>query len=581
MKKILYCSNFSKAKTGFGRHARTVLTYLYGTGKYEIVEYAAAPYSWSSPELKSLPWKAYGAIPDNHDEVARHTGNPHFMRQVSYGGWNIDKIVNQEKPDIVIACEDIWAFGGAENDNIKIQAWWDRPWWNKIPCVIWTPVDSLPIFPLLSDNAKKIKNLWVKSEFAEKEMARLGFDHVKTIPALIDEKPFRPLDRISVSKIRNGLGISDDMPVFGFVFRNQLRKLVVTLLEGFKEFKVKNPTSNAKLHLHTNFVNGQWDIPRAIANLQINPNDVLCTYICRKCKKSLIAPFSGPIKNCSACNTENSVCNPDHNFGITEDELNIIYNIYGFNGAYIHPATSGGFEMPLLEAIYAGALAATVPYSFGTSYIDNGIADVIDSDVNVWEEGSMFLKAQPKKNSISDLLEYYASMPTEQRLDISKHRREKALDMFAPDRHLKDLEKFIDEQPETNYNFDFDGINEYMPSIEKMFLPTKKKRLLYTMPASNGDCLVSLSVLESIKRVYPLDDWDIYVATSPQFMEIFKHLEWVNIIPFHPIMENYRYMEGCGGNKGIVDICFIPHVMTQRVYSYHHNGIDTCELQKI
>lgn len=580
MKKILYSSNFSKASTGFGRHARTVLTHLYSTGKYEIVEYAAAPYTFNHPRCKTVPWKCYGALADSPEAYGILNNDPKFMRQIAYGAWNLDKVVKEEKPDIFIACEDIWAFDGAERDGIKMPPLWEREWWNKIPCVIWTPVDSLPIFPLLTENADKIKNLWVKAPFAENELHRLGYGHVKTVPALIDDKPFKPLDRKVISGIRNSLGITDDMPIFGFVFRNQLRKLVITLLEGFKKYKDQNPESKAKLHLHTHFNNGQWDIPRAIKELGLNNNDILCTYICRHCKKIILSPFRGQKQNCAACRTKESISNPDHDFGVTEEELNIIYNIYAFNGGYIHPVTSGGFEMPILEAIYAGAPAATVPYAFGTNFVDNGIADTIESKTNVWEEGSLFIKAQPSADSVYELMSKYANMTLEERTQLSTERRNKALELFQAEKHLIELEKFIDEQPETDYNFNFTGFIPEPVNIAKWFLPTKRKRLLYTMPGSNGDCLVSLSVLESLKRIYPIKEWDFYVATSPQFMEIFKHLDWVTTIPFHPLMENYKLMEGCGDEPGLVNICFMPHLLTQRLHSYHHNGEDICELQK-
>ena len=39
-KKIVFQSDFSLAKTGFGRNAKTILKYLYKTGKYDIVHYS-------------------------------------------------------------------------------------------------------------------------------------------------------------------------------------------------------------------------------------------------------------------------------------------------------------------------------------------------------------------------------------------------------------------------------------------------------------------------------------------------------------------------------------------------------------
>ena len=67
-KKIVYQSDFSLAKTGFGRATRAILTYLYNTGKYDIVNYCCG-LQYSNPELKKTPWKSTGALPDNPREI--------------------------------------------------------------------------------------------------------------------------------------------------------------------------------------------------------------------------------------------------------------------------------------------------------------------------------------------------------------------------------------------------------------------------------------------------------------------------------------------------------------------------------
>ena len=55
-KKLLFQSDFALAKTGFGRNARVVLSYLYSTGKYEILHYCCG-IPQSNPALKRTPWK--------------------------------------------------------------------------------------------------------------------------------------------------------------------------------------------------------------------------------------------------------------------------------------------------------------------------------------------------------------------------------------------------------------------------------------------------------------------------------------------------------------------------------------------
>ena len=150
-KKILFHSNWSKLKSGFGRNARQILSYLFSQDKYDIVEYACnAHLRFNDKACESMPWKCYGGLPDNDAEIA-HLEDQSQLRSVSYGGWNIDKVIEIEKPDVYLGVEDIWAFGG----------YWDKEWWKHLTPALWTTLDSVPIIPLARDNATKIPNFWV------------------------------------------------------------------------------------------------------------------------------------------------------------------------------------------------------------------------------------------------------------------------------------------------------------------------------------------------------------------------------------------------------------------------------------
>ena len=50
-KKILFHSDFALSKTGFGRNTKAILSYLYNTGKYDIVSIAGG-LTKNHPELK-------------------------------------------------------------------------------------------------------------------------------------------------------------------------------------------------------------------------------------------------------------------------------------------------------------------------------------------------------------------------------------------------------------------------------------------------------------------------------------------------------------------------------------------------
>jgi len=42
-------------------------------------------------------------------------------------------------------------------------------------------------------------------------------------------------------------------------------------------------------------------------------------------------------------------------------------------------------------------------------------------------------------------------------------------------------------------------------------------------------------------------------------------------------MENLLTMEGHGVNEGYFDIAFLPHIGTQKIFDYQHNGKDKVE----
>jgi glycosyltransferase involved in cell wall biosynthesis len=631
-KKILFNSNFSKFSTGFGRHARAILTRLFKTGKYEIIEYSAGPLLYSDNRCKSVPWKCYGALPDSQKERETVARNELEARLISYGHYYIDKIVNEHKPDVAIFVEDIWGVNG----------YWDKNWFNKINSIVWTPVDSLPVHPILEASAGKIKNLWVKADFAKKALHDMGHTHVQTWPAIIDQDPFFPLDEESRNYYRKLFKL-DDCFVIGFVFRNQLRKLVGSLFDGFKKFKEEqlkiNPNFKAKVLLHTFWDESEgWNIPQLIKQVGLSNEDVVTTYICRNCHKITVNHYAGQNLECVSCGAKNSVSNPSVDYGLTEGELNVIYNVMDY---YCHPMTSGGFEIPMLEASLAGVPLGTCPYACGEIYTEN--KNVYPFDISFYRErNSNFWKSQPSIESIAKSMTHFYEMGRDKRKEIGQGMREWAISNFNPDTEVKKLEEFIDSLPEADHDFnstpnpeypfvdiennidfikslynnilkidmpedneEFQNIikninngvshesvyNEFIKHAKHLLQANEKtdfkslfddngnKRLLYIMPKSLGDCYMSLAVLDSIKKTYN-EGWDIYVATEPRYFEVFAHLDYVkNIIAYDKWMDEYGPLEGIGSNKGVVDVAFKPYLITQYMLSHIHNGLDIDTLQ--
>jgi glycosyltransferase involved in cell wall biosynthesis len=439
-KKILFHSNYSKILSGFGKNARNVLRYLALTGKYEIVELSNGV-TGNHPDLSKLPWKAVGGLPGDQAQLDKINQDPNLSRSAQYGGMVIDKIIQNEKPDVYIGVEDIWGV----SDNCK------KPWWNKINCMVWTTLDSLPILPQALTFASKIKNYYVWASFAEKAMHEKGYNHVKTLHGALDTSNFFRLDDKDRLGLRSRFKIDQDSFIIGFVFRNQLRKSVPNLLEGFKLFKNDQPKSKAKLLLHTNFAEG-WDIHALIEEKGINPEDVLCTYYCGKCKTYEVKPFSGQKLDCKYCGSKGSQNTVNIGSGVNEPQLNEIYNLMD---VYCHPFTSGGQEIPIQEAKLTELITLVTNYSCGEDCcgIDAGGFPLDWAEYR--EPGTQFIKASTFASSIFKNLKKVFKMDLLKRSSMGKKARQFVIDNYSIDVIGSKLESIIDGMPEIDYNFDF------------------------------------------------------------------------------------------------------------------------------
>ena len=164
------------------------MRYLHNTGKYELIELANT-LEWSDPQLSLTPWKTVGSLPSKSSLMAMDEAK---RREEGYGSSAVDRAVKEFKPDVYIGMEDILAF----------KDYHHKPWWNKINCMIWTTLDSLPILPQAIEYAPKIKNYYVWASFAEKAMNDMGYDHVKTLRGSLETENFIRLSDEQRFKLR-------------------------------------------------------------------------------------------------------------------------------------------------------------------------------------------------------------------------------------------------------------------------------------------------------------------------------------------------------------------------------------------
>ena len=558
MKKILFHSNSSKAFTGFGKNAKNILRYLYKTKKYEIIEFANGV-QWGDPSLHLRPWKAQGSLPNNPTVIQRMNQDQNYGRVGSYGGLSIDQAIKEYKPDIYLGVEDIWAFSD----------YWDKPWWDKINNMIWTTLDSQPILPQAVKAAPKTKNFYCWASFAERDLKTMGNDHVGTLHGSVDTNDFYKLPNDQRSFLRQKFNLTDNF-IVGFVFRNQLRKSVPNIMEGFKIFKKDCP--NAKLLLHTHWAEG-WDIPRLIEEKELDKEDVLTTYFCSACGQYDIRTFTGQEQTCRFCGTEKSLNTTNVQHGVNEEQLNEIYNLMD---VYCHPFTSGGMEIPIFEAKMTELVTLVTNYSCGedSSSIDCGSFPLDWAEYR--EPGTQFIKASTYPSSIAKQLKKVYQMKPEKRLQMGKKGRDWTIKNYSTEAVGAKLEKILDDMPEIDYDYDWDAKDPKNTELEDLL--DDGKRIGVIMPESAGDVLWINSLIKNLKNMY--SDHDIYVFTKPNFFPYVEDNPDVHkVLPFAPELENLHLLEGKENHKGFFEMAFLPYYGTQRFHNYHHNGIDKTEFE--
>lgn len=627
-KTVVFQSNHSRIFTGFGKNMKNVLRYLYRTGKYNLIEFANTRHK-DAPELKTLPWQAVGTLPDQA-KLQEISSDQSKLRIATYGLMEVDSLIKEFRPDFYIGIEDIWALSPLV----------EKKWWNE-NCMIWTTLDSLPLYTDAVKIIPKVKHYYAWASFAGKEAERLGYPKgsIKTLRGATETSSFFRLNDDQRLLLRKEFGLSDEF-VIGFVFRNQLRKSVPNLLQGFKLFKEKNPKSKAKLLLHTHWGEG-WDIQKLIKDNGLKNEDILTTYFCKKCKQFEVKSFEGQKISCKFCGGKDTVETTNITNGVSESQLNEVYNLMD---VYCHPFTSGGQEIPVTEAKLTELITLVTNYSCGEDFCTEESGGMPLTWKPYYEPGTNFIKATTLPESICEKIERVYKMSTLKRKEMGKVARQFVLDNLSAEVIGKKLEEIIDNAPqvEWNYNSDFvqrnpnynppeiesdadwliniyknilqmnvdandDGVKGWISQLKSgrtrdqvleyfrkvaakennenakvefsdlLDEDDKGRRILFVMPQSAGDVFMSTSLLPSIKRLHP--DHNIYFATKQEFFDILDFNPFVHKkLVFNSFMENLLTMEGHSGGDGYFDITYLPYIGTQKIFDYQHNGKDKIEL---
>lgn len=96
---------------------------------------------------------------------------------------------------------------------------------------------------------------------------------------------------------------------------------------------------------------------------------------------------------------------------------------------------------------------------------------------------------------------------------------------------------------------------------------TGRKRLLFIVKESFGDCLICTQLFESLKEKY--ENYDIYVMTSPQYNAVFLGNPFIfKVIPWVAAAENELIMTGAGHNDPYFHVYLNAPILTQSKLGY-------------
>lgn len=443
--------------TGFGKNTKNVLSYLHKTGKYEIVEYASQMVD-NHPDLQSLPWKARGALPNNQQAINELNRDQYKARLAAYGEYNAESVVKDFKPDVSFWVEDRW--GSSEWVKSKSFS-------KHIPCVYWVTQDSKPLIG--PEDADSTPYYWTWADFARKEFHKIGKNHVRTQYPPVDLSNFYNLGQNKIKELRNKFKISDDTFVICDSSRNQLRKFT-NLIEGYAYFRKENPNAKAILLLITNFSEG-WDIPRLAQTYGVNMSEIWTAYVSSECNEYFLHPFVGQEQKCPFTGKEKAVNTVNIHKGLSEEQLNEVYNIMD---VFLHPTTSGGCELTVVEAASTEKIVIVPDYSYGEDVIELNKGALCLDWAKYLEIGTQFEKSAPFPSSISKQLKKVYEMNPQKRSENGKLSRQWAKENYDLELNCKKIESFIDSLP----FIDWDNINlDVQKSNPNYKLPSNHKEL--------------------------------------------------------------------------------------------------------
>lgn len=632
-KKVLIHTDFPLAMTGFGKNARNILEYLHNTGKYELVNLAVGSLA-ENPELSRTPWKSIGTIQPQKIEALRNQNDPKnwdgLSRMAGYGMFAIDEAIAEIKPDVYIAIQDIWGI-----DYALQRPWFDKiacALWTTLDSLpildkavfaakksknfwSWADFATKSLHSMGHKHVKTVRGaLDTKAFFRMEDSRRLALRQKFGI----DPKTF-----VIGFVFRNQLRKSVPNLIAGFKkFRKENPTIRTKLLlhthwnEGWNIKKLCEEHGVALSDIITTYVCRncrQYEIKN------FNNHEEDCKYCGAKGGQVTTSPGFGISESQlnEVYNLMDVYCHPFTSGGqeipIQEAKLTELVTLVTNYSCGEDSCEEGAGSFPLEWAEYREPdtmfiKASTYPNSISKQLlkvysmkedarremgrkarkwvIDNFSIEAIGAKLEEFIDNAAKVEDYSIFEPVKTNPDPYFQMP-----EIKDDGEwiltlyHKILDRKEVD---KDDEGYKHWMARINRELPRDQIEQYFRQVafktvqeqqaggvkfEDFLNKDDKARVLIVMPEYEKEVYTITSIFKSVKERYP--NHALYVSTQQQYKQIIDGNPYIDgWIPYSPIMDNILWLEGKSDHKGYFDVAYLPHVTTQRIWNYTHNGQD-------
>lgn len=330
-KRILCVGELSTLNTGLAIYNRNLIQKLIDYG-HEVIEFCIG-FTRSEPNIK---WSYILNQPSSkeEEEIFNNDGNN------INGLYKFEKTLLETKPDLVIDLRDPFSYS---YQTVS-------PFRKLFGHIIMAPVDGLRQRRQWLEMYKKADALFVYTQFGKDTLEKEGIKVNGIAPPSISSE-------FTSKQTKEKFGLSE-YRILGSILRNQPRKFIPELFEGFRKYLDKYGDNKTLLYLHTCILDVGWNIPELLIQHGLS-SKVLFTYSCKNCESVFPSFYRGLRSFCPKCK-QPAVRTVELSDNVTDSDMS---DFIGCFDGYIQLAGREGFGMTQLEALSCGVPVLTIDYS--------------------------------------------------------------------------------------------------------------------------------------------------------------------------------------------------------------------------